>query len=144
MCRIQAFVILLSSLLACTPSQSDTNGPDGRPDDSGTPESTPTGETGTPLPTGDTAVEPQIHCSLLVPAGDVEFTVSSDLVTEEDFDFDGQGWLSRSAAPSSRGSTATGNPHFVAANIGPDATGIRSPAQGESWSPSHPTGRRAW
>jgi hypothetical protein len=125
--------LVVSSFLfvACTapepesrlkPPQDDPGDDDD--DDSGSVESS------TPE-TGDTAeVDPPIDCSALIPREAMTWTSSPAIQTEEDFDFDGQGYLLTQRSNDIQGIDRFGGSHFVAANVGPDATGIRSTSQG--------------
>jgi sugar lactone lactonase YvrE len=89
-----------------------------------------TGHTG--AGTGDTAgALPTVDCSLLVPAADLTYTSTTAIVTEEDFDFDGQGWLLSQRGSDLQGIDRYGATHFVAGDIGLDASGIRSTASGQ-------------
>lgn len=126
-------MIVLSWLVACTPPEPSSDRESRHSPDTGTEHTggTPTGTTGTTGQTGDTGVVvPPVDCSTLVAAADITFTSTREIVTEEDFDFDGQGYLITQRDNDLQGIDRAAGSHFVASNVGPDATGIRSTAQG--------------
>lgn len=95
----------------------------------GTPTGTTgaTGTTGTTGSTGDTGpTEPPIDCTLLTPADQITYTESNAIVTEEDFDFDANGYLLTQRSSDLQGIDRYGVSHAVAPSVGVDATGIRS------------------
>jgi sugar lactone lactonase YvrE len=128
-------LIALASLVACTPPGPPGGG--GRKDDPPVHTAPPvvgsataeTGDTATVAETGDTAVDPPIDCSGLVAAGDITWTSTNAIVTEEDFDFDDQGFLLMQRSNDLQGVDRQGNSHPVAPNTG-DPTGIRSTSTG--------------
>jgi sugar lactone lactonase YvrE len=126
-------VILAPWLLACTPHEAPPfhRGPSGGDDVEAEPGDTAarTGDSGDSGESGDTGPVPLTGCDLLVPAGDITYTFTDQIRTEEDFDFDGQGWLLTQGSGGIEGIGRDGVEHF-SAPIGGDPTGIRSLTDG--------------
>lgn len=86
-----------------------------------------TGETGH---TGDTATTATVvDCSLLVEPEDITWSSTDTIVTEEDFDFDAQGYLLMQRQGDLQGVDRYGVSHPIAPGTG-DPTGVRSLASG--------------
>jgi sugar lactone lactonase YvrE len=131
-------VIALSLLAACRAPSAPSDRPAPEPEDeTGTAivVDTATGATaatGDTAPPEDTAVEPAaVDCSLLVPAADIAPAVAIQLTTEEDFDFDGQGWLLTQRVFTLEGMDRAGDAHLVAPLGVDDPAGIRSTPNGD-------------
>lgn len=127
-------MILVASLVACTRPDPPGGGGrrDGPPDDSDPPVDTTTGDTSdtaTMRATGDTGGAPAVDCSTLVPADQITWTSTSAITTEEDFDFDDQGYLLMQRSGDLQGVDRQGGAHPIAPNTG-DPTGIRSTSTG--------------
>jgi hypothetical protein len=114
-------------LLACrAPEPPPAPQPPALPD----AESGETGNTGT---TGDTGTVPVVEvddCETIAP-GPFPFQSTNAVRTEEDFDFDIQGYLICQHLTDLAGFTRQGQAHVVAAGIGSDAAGIRSLSTGD-------------
>lgn len=135
-CHDGGTVIVSMWILACTPPAPEPDRDPSSPSETGTTDSgnpsTPTGATGHTAATGDTAGAPSpIDCSLLVPVADITYHSLPAITTEEDFDFDGQGYLLTQHEHGLQGLDHGGGVHFVAADVGGDATGIRSTSEGD-------------
>ncbi|MEZ4236127.1 MAG: hypothetical protein R3F59_08190 [Myxococcota bacterium] len=127
----------LALLAACTPPTTTTSGGH-TPDTDVAVTDTPTGDTsakGTGDTGGDTTTTTiAAVCLEPPPAGPLPFVRSSALRTEEDFDFDRDGFLDSQGGVGGQdlvGMTRQGQSHVVAPNIGVDAAGIRSLPSGD-------------
>jgi hypothetical protein len=115
-------------LMACrTPVPPPSPEPKVQPE----PESGETAETAETAETGETGtVEVLDDCAALVP-GPFDFISTDSVQTEEDFDFDAQGYLLTQNGTALAGITRQGEVHVVSPSIGPDAAGIRSLVTGD-------------
>ncbi|MEQ1500897.1 MAG: SMP-30/gluconolactonase/LRE family protein [Myxococcota bacterium] len=126
---------LLAIAWACTPPDTTdhTDGlpPDGDADtDTDTDTDVDTSGTGDTAPT-DTAPYVDPDCVGLPPAGPFPYVESTQIHTEEDFDFDQAGFLITQANQDLAGVTRNGQQHIVAPSIGVDAAGLRSLSTGD-------------
>jgi hypothetical protein len=116
-------------LLACRVPEPRPSPAPSPPDLTGTSTTGTTGETGATGETGLVELE-QDDCASLV-SGPFDFLSTDRVRTEEDFDFDAQGYLITQHLADLAGFTRQGEAHVVAAGIGPDAAGIRSLVTGD-------------
>jgi DNA-binding beta-propeller fold protein YncE len=124
-------VILAPWLLACTRPEPPPShrGPTGDAEAETADTDAGTRDSGDGGASGDTGRVSQIACDRLVRADQITYTITSRIRTEEDFDFDGQGWLLTQGPGGLEGIGRDGVEHLVAP-IGGDPTGIRSLADG--------------
>lgn len=123
-------IALIAAAIGCAPPATSPDGPD-RPGDIDDTDVADTDPPTTVEPTSPTVVTtPAPDCSGRPPPGPFVWE-EVDLQTEEDFDFDREGFLVTQNGSNLLGLKRDGTAAVVATNIGFDASGIRSLVTGD-------------